>query len=242
VGDNYSGMITNCYSAGSISGNNYVGGLVGYHYYFGMITNCYSAGSVSGNNYVGGLVGYNSYCVAITNCYSAGSVSGNNYVGGLVGYNGSNNCKSNIRNCYSTGSVTGSSFVGGLVGYNYGNISSSFWDVNTSGWPTSAGGTGKTTAEMKTKSTFTSALWDFVNLWDICEGTNYPRLQWQIPSGDFLCPYGVDFTDFAILASAWQSEPNEPTWRPACDISEPKDNFIDEFDLAVFCENWLEGQ
>jgi hypothetical protein len=47
--------------------------------------------------------------------------------------------------------------------------------------------------------------------------------------------------DFAILASAWQTEPNDPDRNPACDISQPKDNFIDELDLAVLCKNRLEG-
>jgi hypothetical protein len=44
-----------------------------------------------------------------------------------------------------------------------------------------------------------------------------------------------------INRRAWQTEPNDRDWRPDCDISEPKDNFIDELDLAIFCENWLEG-
>jgi hypothetical protein len=144
-----------------------------------------------------------------------------------------------IANCYSTGTVSGDDPVGGLVGLNIDVVRASFWDVNTSSQSTSSGGTPKTTAEMKTKSTFTAAGWDFVNIWDICEGTNYPRLRWQIPVADFLCPYGVDFTDFAILSSAWQTDPNKPNWWPACDISQSKDNFIDGFDLAIFCENWL---
>jgi hypothetical protein len=78
------------------------------------------------------------------------------------------------------------------VGYNdnyYGNstITASFWDVETSGQTSSAGGEGKTTAEMKTLSTFTSAGWDFVgetangteDIWTICQGVNYPRFTWQ---------------------------------------------------------------
>jgi len=105
-------------------------------------------------------------------------------------------------------------------------------------------GTGKTTAQMQTLSTFTEAGWNFVETWSICEGTNYPRLQWQIPLdtsiGDFVCPYGNDFMDFAVIASAWLSKPGDPDWNAACDISKPKDSVIDELDLAVFCENWLE--
>jgi hypothetical protein len=80
-------------------------------------------------------------------------------VGGLVGYND----RSNISNSYSTGSVNGMSQVGGLVGYNYVSpISNCFWDTQTSGQATSDGGTGKTTAEMKTLATFTEAGWDFM--------------------------------------------------------------------------------
>jgi len=252
VGNNYYSTIINCYSMANVSGSTNIGGLVGYNFET-TITGCFSAGNVDGNNCVGGLVGMDYEYASITNCYSTASVQGNIMVAGLVGKN-----LGAIIKCYSTGSVSGDTYVGGLVGINegyvlrcepeacwdewhYGTVIDSFWDIQTSSEPNSAGGTPKTTAEMKTKSTFTGAGWDFVNIWDICEGTNYPRLRWQIPAGDFLCPYGVDFVDFAVLASAWQSEPNEPNWLPGCDIAQPKDNFIDELDLANFCENWLEG-
>jgi len=61
------------------------------------------------------------------------------------------------------------------LGWNYsGTTTDSFWDTNTSGQSWSAGGTGKTTVEMKTKSTFTDAGWNFVTIWDIVEGQTYP--------------------------------------------------------------------
>jgi hypothetical protein len=255
TGNEFAGVIANCYSTGRVSGTVLIGGLVGENY--DTINKCYSTGSVNGTEYyVGGLVGLNAG--GIKNCYSTGSVSGSDRVGGLVGQNGRIELVCDpefgyweqyypcyipcyIYNCYSTGKVMGSSEVGGLVGSRVeGEIRDSFWDTETSGWTTSSGGTPKTTVEMKTKSTFTSAGWDFVNIWDICEGTNYPRFIWQILVGDFTCPDGVDFVDFAVLASAWQSKPDEPNWWLACDISQPKDNFIDELDLAIFCENWLE--
>jgi hypothetical protein len=217
VGDNYSGNISNCYSTGTVSGPWYVGGLVGGNNYsgnisncystsavsssagssnigglvggnVGSISNCYSRGAVSGSSYVGGLVGGNDYSGNISNCYSSGSVSGSSiyYIGGLVGLN-----HGNISNCYSRGAVSGSSiYIGGLVGTNYsGSINSSFWDVNTSGQATSAGGTGKTTTEMKMLSTFTSAGWDFTNetvngtndywrMW--ADGIDYPHLTWEL--------------------------------------------------------------
>jgi hypothetical protein len=191
VGNLQGGTISNCYAeGGSVSGGSYVGGLVGENTWYATITNCYSSGSVSGNYSVGGLVGNN--WGTITDCYAeGGSVSGNNYVGGLVGRN-----YGTITNCYATGSVLASGsewqpgVVGGLVGEmgeNRGEVTDSFWDTQTSGQVTSAGGTGKTTAEMRIESTFTSAGWDFVDetangtedIWWILEGQDYPRLWWE---------------------------------------------------------------
>jgi hypothetical protein len=159
-----------------IRGENYVGGLAGYSLNV-YISNCYSSGNVDGNFNVGGLAGYN-YFSTITNCYSTGSVNGSAYVGGLAGYC-SDVC---ISNCYSSGSVSGDSNVGGLVGDDLSSeVRNSFWDIETSGQSTSNGGTGKTTAEMQTQSTFTNVSWDFNTIWDM-DGVNnngYPFLQWQ---------------------------------------------------------------
>ena len=71
-----------------VSGNQYVGGLVGYNN-GGSISNCYSTGEVNGSSYVGGLVGYNNIG-SISSSYSTGEVNGSSYVGGLVGYNSGN--------------------------------------------------------------------------------------------------------------------------------------------------------
>jgi len=74
------------------------------------------------------------------------------------------------------------------VGHNAGgSILSSLWDLRTSGQITSAGGIGKTTAEMQTAKTFLDAGWDFVDemvngtedIWWILEGQDYPRLSWE---------------------------------------------------------------
>jgi hypothetical protein len=209
------GTITNCYSTGSVSGWMYVSGLVGFNY--GTIVSCCSTGSVSGNYSAGGLLGGNSG--TIISCYSTSSVTGEYFVGGLVGDH-----VGVVTSCYSTGSILGTGGqVGGLVGRNYGTVGTSFWDKQTSGHSISAGGIPKTTGEMKTESTFTEAGWDFVNIWDICEATNYPRLRWQIPAADWLCPDGVGFEDFSYLADGWQME---------FGIS----------DLMMLCEQWLEGR
>ncbi len=47
----------------------------------------------------------------------------------------------------------------------------------------------------------------------------------------------VNFKDFAVLAAAWRSEPGDANWDADCDMS--PDDIIDEYDLAVFCANWL---
>ncbi|MBL7152372.1 MAG: hypothetical protein ISS79_01545 [Phycisphaerae bacterium] len=49
----------------------------------------------------------------------------------------------------------------------------------------------------------------------------------------------VNLPDFAALASAWLSRAGDFNWDPACDISEPSDDFIDAWDLAALAEDWL---
>ena len=178
VGYNKEGSVSNCYSTASVSGGSGVGGLVVVN--VGCISNCYSTGNVNGADYVGGLVGWNQ-AGNISNCYSTGNVRGVEYVGGLVGSNSGSISPGCISNCYSTGSVTGNSDVGGLVGWNYrGVITDSFWDIETSGQTTSASGTGLPTAEMQTESTFTDAGWDFVG-----ETANGIEDTWFIPQQDY---------------------------------------------------------
>lgn len=204
------GEVSNCYATGNIEGTKYVGGLIGRSVeqslsdsYFdgsvkgtdeytgglvglwtlvggglvGNIKECFSKGDVTGVKQVGGLVGASAGAgISLANCYSHSGVEGDDFVGGLVGNNALT-----ISKCYSVGSVTGNTNVGGLVGNNTGTVSDSFWDTETSGQAASDGGTGKTTDQMNTKSTFTDAGWDFNTIWDICDPPipPYPWLQWQ---------------------------------------------------------------
>ncbi|MGJ0455719.1 YDG domain-containing protein [Aliarcobacter cryaerophilus] len=126
VGDNYAGAISNSYATGTVSGDRYVGGLVGSN--AGTISNSYSTGTISGNNNVGGLIG-NNYGT-ISNSYASGTVSGtSSYVGGLVG----DNYAGAISNSYATGTVSGDRYVGGLVGSNAGTILNSYSTGTISG-------------------------------------------------------------------------------------------------------------
>jgi Concanavalin A-like lectin/glucanases superfamily/Secretion system C-terminal sorting domain/The GLUG motif len=175
-----SSFFNNDYTTCNVNGNgslsDYVGGFVGDNE-GSTISGCYSEGSVSASgNYVGGLVGYlQAFSVtAINNSYCTGSVRGHVDVGGLVGWN----YNSTVSSSYSTGVVSAisgsSSNLGGLVGANSGTVSNCFWDTTTSGQSTSAGGTGESTAAMKTESTFLGAGWDFHIIWAINNG--YPYL------------------------------------------------------------------
>jgi hypothetical protein len=206
VGDNDTGTIRDCHSAGSVSGGRTgytIGGLVGYN--DGEIMGCYSTGNVDGNIPVGGLVGHSDG--TIMNCYSTCSVSGGYIIGGLVGWNN----EGYTARCYSTGSVSGTGWnIGGLIGFNdldEGFVRDSFWDVETSGQLTSSGGKGKKTVEMKTMNTFTTAGWDFVEIWGIGENQAYPFLLTD-PAGDLNHDKKVDFFDLAIMAMHWLAQNN----------------------------------
>jgi hypothetical protein len=160
-----------------VTGNSYVGGLVGQSLgsLGGSITESYATGSVIGaasTNDIGGLVGYNGGAVA--NSYATGSVTGSYEVGGLVGFN-----TGTISNSYAAGSVSGVR-VGGLVGYNAGTIRNSYWDTETSGklncaqGGSDAGCTGLTNSQISQRASFPG--WNFSTVWGIEQGASYPYL------------------------------------------------------------------
>jgi len=178
------GTVKNCYSTGAVAGNRYVGGLAGGNHL--ALKNSYCTGSVTGKYYVGGGMGINAWDGTASNCYSTGNVTGEHYVGGLAGVN-----FGTVDESYSSGNVTADEYVGGLMGVNWGGIASnSFWDTESSGQATSAGGTGKTTGEMHTIATFLEVGWDICTVapgatnpaytWNIIEGQTYPFLSWQL--------------------------------------------------------------
>ncbi len=200
VGSNSLGTIVNCYATGDVSAvwGQELGGLIG-RSDGRIIVHCYATGKVSVENggvndprrtlpnWLGGLVG--SLSGGIHACYASGPVSGGDNsgsLGGLVGqsYGGY------IEDSYAVGRVTAgknSRGLGGLIGSGSGEINACFWDVETSGLSTSAGGTGLTTAQMQDAATFLAADWDWVgeyangtvDPWFIREGGGYPMLTFQ---------------------------------------------------------------
>ncbi len=183
VGFNLFGTVTNCAFSGSVSGSDHVGGVVGEN--SGSVINSYNTGAVSGGEGVGGVVGYND-SGSVTNCYNTGDVSGNNYVGGVVGQN-----FGPVKNCYNTGEVIGSS-VGGVVGYNssFGNVTGCYFlkDTAESGIGSDDSGDADplTADEFKKQNSFTD--WDFsiadTDTWTIHPVLGRPVLNENKEGGD----------------------------------------------------------
>lgn len=207
VGYNKFGTVSASYSTGLVNGDRNVGGLIGF-INAGITTYCYSSAKVSLVTTVGGgLVGSNNYNSTISFCSSTGSIKGTGAVsamiGGLVGFH-----YGAITNSFCTSDVSGFANLGGLAGsiirgsvensfcvgkvngtgQNIGGfaglqqlstVTNSYWDLNTSGLTLGVIGVGKTTAELKTMSTFTN--WDFDQVWKIDASLNsgYPYLAWQ---------------------------------------------------------------
>lgn len=180
VGFNHNSVIEKSYSTGPVSGDTNVGGLAGFMgWNNSLIRLSFSTSDVTGSgNQVGGLIG-RLQSGQVENAFARGDVIGNNRVGGLVG---EMLFGALLVNTYSTGDLSpnASGQVGGLVGRNnQGSSINSFWDIESSGFNTSALGVGKTTAQMLEQTTYTDAGWDFSSIWSMDPNINngYPFLQ-----------------------------------------------------------------
>ena len=184
------------YATGNVFGSSNAGGLIGTAVSPGHIERNYATGNIESysssvsNSSFGGLLGYvHGYYngpIYIKNNYATGNVTGNppadyiqsQYMGGFIG----KNAQAAISNSYSTGAVTGTDYIGGFCGGiitgGYYETTNCYWDTERSNISNSFGGTGKTTQEMKTSSTFSG--WDFSTpIWEIESGSSYPFLDWQ---------------------------------------------------------------
>jgi len=123
----------------NITGNTFVGGLVGYSYN-SSLDNIFTSGNITAIAYVGGICGIteinNIIINSSSNCNITGFVAGG--ICGLQNYyinSVAKNCY--IINCYATGNiinmVLGNDFSGGLIGDNYGYIYTSYATGNVNG-------------------------------------------------------------------------------------------------------------
>jgi len=115
----------------------------------------------------------------VSKSYARGAVDGSDDVGGLVGLNEGGT----VFESYAAGLVDGSIDVGGLVGRERrgGIVSSSYWDVETTGQSTSSGGVGLSTSDMTgSNARVNMREFDFTNRWEtVTNPDDYPALAWQ---------------------------------------------------------------
>lgn len=143
-------VIENVIVDGTVSGGNYVGGVVG-QAISSTLRNLGNEADVSGTTgYVGGVVGYLTYDTrnggdpcTIENCYNRGAVvctANVKTAGGVAG--GCSSMSSGTTTfmaCYNTGSVTSSGYAGGILGSNDSGKNIAFSDCYDAGTLTASG-------------------------------------------------------------------------------------------------------
>lgn len=190
--------ITQSFALGNVSGDGWMGGLVGdYQFATGAIlSQSFARGAVSGTNSVlaaGGLVGSTiaAGSAVIENSYSRGTVSAPAGIGRLGGAIGDGHGSTGLimNTTYSSGRVVGgiNPNSGGLMGVSdFSSASFTFWDVERSQRAQSAGtdvgAVGVSSALMGNISTYTS--WNFgtnpaTSIW-FMGSEGLPRLWWEL--------------------------------------------------------------
>lgn len=168
----YYGNIENCMVTGDVSGDQYVGGVVGGDsgngYNSSIISQCASSGNITATKgYVGGIVGNKSQACYITNCYSIANVKAEGsyyYIAYGIGYDA-------VR-CYFAGTISGTD-VNQVYPIGVSNTNSCYYDSEKTKISGKQG--ALTTKQMKQQASFQG--WDFDNIWTIQEGVDYPKLR-----------------------------------------------------------------
>jgi hypothetical protein len=180
VAENF-GIIENVSVEGIVVGSAYaIGGVLGYS--LGSVAKSYSNNLIiSGNEGVGVFIGVNegniidSYAIGEIDCITV-ACDGDVY-GGFVGYMEAGD----ISNSYCVSNLEA---VTPTLGYGFGSYfagteSNNFWNMDLYSTSEVSMGTSVNSSQMKTKGTFTSSGWDFVNLWQIDSSKNngYPTIR-----------------------------------------------------------------
>lgn len=221
----YQPAINNSYVTCSVSGSNYLGGFIGISDCAIVCASSFS-GVVNGGWEAGGFVGSVTNYSQVHNCYSSGTITYGYNTGGFAGQMTS---YGSLNNCYSSCQIASGINIGGLVGVASDATSTatnSFWDIESSGTASSALGTGRTTAQLKTRSTYPET-WDFSSPtapWWIVDGQMRPILhseysrristphQLQLmkldPTVDYVLVCNLDMVGTQVHSAIWGTQPD----------------------------------
>ena len=245
------------------------GGLVGYN--TGFVVLSYATGPVTSDRSAGGSVGWHQNKL-IAASYATGPVtSTGSAAGGLVGTIGTPFSEATIRASYATGSVDGST-AGGLVGHVYdkgiitasyatgrvdggrsgglvgdnegGTITNSYWDTRTSGQGSGSPGSGRTTSQLQSPTSYSGIYgsWnvdideDDVNdsPWTFGTSSQYPALKadmdgdddetweefgYQLRSGPTLTATPTMKAGQSQVELEWTEAPLSSEWTPAPSVA-----------------------
>ena len=236
------GFVVLSYATGRVTSNRSAGGLVGYHQ-SKLISASYATGQVTGSP-VGGLVGTLSEPfgreTTVRASYATGSVDGGT-AGGLVG----SLSGGTITASYATGRVPSDRNTGGLVGRNSGGtVTNSYWDTRTSGHTSGSPGSGRTTSQLQSPTTYSGIYgsWNVDideddmndNPWDFGTSSQYPALRadmnrdddptweefgYQLRSGPTLTATSTTSAGQSQVELEWTAVPLSSEWTPAPSVS-----------------------
>ena len=243
------------------------GGLVGYN--TGFVVYSYATGPVTSDSSAGGLVGWHENKL-ISASYATGPVNGY-AAGGLVGTIATPFEEATIRASYATGTVSGT-IVGGLVGHVYdegiitasyatgrvggsregglvgddegGTITNSYWDTRTSGQGSGSPGSGRTTSQLQSPTSYSGIYgsWNVDidednmndNPWNFGTSSQYPALKadmdgdddetweefgYQLRSGPTLTATATMNAGQSQVELEWTAVPLSSEWTPAPSLS-----------------------
>ncbi len=165
VGDGSNGRVQNAFVDATITGGNFVGGLVGrFGACCGLLSNSYAVGSVTGDTNVGGAIGAidDAGQIVIENIFAAVAITGNNALGAVIGAISNNYSTITVANIHfdQTAALTASCF----------SVSSVTVDC------TAQNTDGLTPEYFYDDINEPLASWDFVDVWGT-QGGDYPILE-----------------------------------------------------------------
>jgi Synergist-CTERM protein sorting domain-containing protein len=170
-------LIENCGMTGSVSVSDVAaGGLIGEVLTSATIRRCFSLGSVNGDSFVGGLVGWH-YDAQILDSFSRADVeAGTGDCGGLIGHGNDDAVDTSYAAGRVTAPAGSGGLMG--TGEHAPLVVGCYYDEDVSGQDDNGYGEPRSTWEMKTRSTFSGWDFDSVWAMGSGRNDGYPYLQW----------------------------------------------------------------